>query len=455
MTTLEGDLMSGSAKPQDNANAREHGQPEPTYCDPSTPFLMNAARQHPETSLCFLGGFFDKDREAQIRAQSRGPVQDAANALQWLIIDGLGANWDGPLKLVTAPFIGSFPKRYTRPLLRSWSFQRGPGLGGVSIGFMNLPILKHFSRRRRVARELAKWARVTPGNKVVVAYSLNFSFMGALRALKTKHPEARVCVVVPDLPEFMNTSATSTLAYRLLKRLEISSMWRNFAAVDSLVLLTEAMRERLPDGPAHIVIEGVGVPIEAVATPKERAPERTVLYAGTLHERYGILLLLDAFELIDDCDLRLLICGDGDAAKAVREACARDARLRYLGILPREEVLDLERRATVLINPRTADEEFTRYSFPSKILEYMGAGRPVIAYELPGAPAEYRDYLIYVERGGAVALAESIVSVCRMDEEALDELGRRGQDFVKNHKSPQVQGAKILSHALSAKRAMT
>lgn len=59
-----------------------------------------------------------------------------------------------------------------------------------------------------------------------------------------------------------------------------------------------------------------------------------------------------------------MICGIGDSEKAIREAAEKDFRISFLGQLPRSEVLEWQKQATVLVNPRQNNEEFTKYSFP-------------------------------------------------------------------------------------------
>lgn len=401
---------------------------------------------HHSTQICFLGGLLDRGKANVIEGASRGGVQTAANTLQWHIVDGLEANQPGNTTLVTAPFVGSFPTRYRYPIVRGWEFSHRQGAADKSIGFLNLPVVKHFSRVRGVRRALRAWVRRTPGKKVVIAYSLNYTFMKCLTLLKSLDDSIATCVIVPDLPEYMNTSKNVTALYRLLKGVEIRSIRRNFPAVDSLVLLTESMRERLPLGPSHIVMEGIASSAGKDAQGMvPRSPSRVILYAGTLNARYGILQLLEAFASINDPRMSLIICGEGDSKDDVRKAAAADARIRFLGRLSHCEVLALQSQATILINPRRNDEDFAKYSFPSKILEYMSVGRPVIAYELDGMPPEYRDYLVYVSGCEVSSLAETIRRVCDLTDDELNAMGARSQSFVQLHKNPRVQARRILN----------
>ena len=53
--------------------------------------------------------------------------------------------------------------------------------------------------------------------------------------------------------------------------------------------------------------------------------------------------------------------------------------------------------ATLLINPRFSNEEYTKYSFPSKNMEYMASGTPILTTKLPGMPKEYYEYIYLFE----------------------------------------------------------
>lgn len=395
-------------------------------------------------SICFLGGLFDRTKVHEIERASRGIVQNAANALQWNIVDGLEEAQSEVVTIITAPFVGAFPKLYRSPLVKRWPFEHVAGASDISVGFLNLPVIKHFCRARSMKKALESWLRRTPGRKAIIAYSLSYSVIRAVVHAKLIDKEAVACVVVPDLPEYMNTTAWEGRAYRFLKRLEIKSIHVGLRAVDCMVLLTEAMSERLPTSAPFIVMEGIASDI-AQATLQSNPRQRTTLtYAGTLNARYGIVNLLQAFSSIDDPDIFLQICGRGDSEDQVIAYANNDSRITYYGQLSRVEVLELLINSTVLLNPRSNDEDFAQYSFPSKILEYMSAGRPVIAYELDGMPREYGDYLIYVSESGVAPLADRIVEVSRRSDEELNAIGARARKFVLEHKNPLAQAQRIL-----------
>ena len=103
----------------------------------------------------------------------------------------------------------------------------------------------------------------------------------------------------------------------------------------------------------YTVMEGIA-PDESVEVDEAAASrfsgKRYVLYTGTLNYEFGIGTLLEAFNKISDPDLLLVICGFGEAEKAISES--QDKRIIYLGKVDRREALALQRGATVLVNPR-------------------------------------------------------------------------------------------------------
>jgi len=98
-----------------------------------------------------------------------------------------------------------------------------------------------------------------------------------------------------------------------------------------------------------------------------------------------------------------------------------------------------------MVNPRRPEGEFTRYSFPSKTMEYLASGRPVIMHWLAGIPEDYRPYLITPDTGDAQGLAAAMRRVAALPQAELRRIGAPGRDFVLTHKSPRVQIGKLLA----------
>ena len=202
------------------------------------------------------------------------------------------------------------------------------------------------------------------------------------------------------------------------------------------------MRDYLNIDRPYCVMEGI-----ASESPKanvEEKREKTILYTGTLHQKFGVMNLVKAFGQIENPNYRLVICGIGDSEKAIQEAAEKDSRISFLGQLPRREVLEWQSKATVLVNPRQNNEEFTKYSFPSKTMEYLSSGIPVVAYKLDGIPDEYDAYIQYVEDDSIESLKKKLIEVCELSDEERKNLGSAGRAFVLAEKNSTIQVKKIV-----------
>ena len=207
------------------------------------------------------------------------------------------------------------------------------------------------------------------------------------------------------------------------------------------------MAQKLKIEVPFTVIEGISTSsdefVDEMLSQKYQS-EKVVLYTGTLNFCFGIGNLVEAFSRMPDKDVKLIICGFGEAEEMIKEKQKTDDRIVYLGRVDRKQVLALQRKATVLVNPRQNNEEFTKYSFPSKNLEYLSAGVPVIAYKLDGIPDEYDDYLLYPTDDDVDSLTDVFKKVCSMEDEQRNALGEKGKKFVLNEKNSVAQTRKIL-----------
>ena len=190
------------------------------------------------------------------------------------------------------------------------------------------------------------------------------------------------------------------------------------------------------------MVEGIATSFESDRT--EDPLSQIILYSGTLDKRYGIDNLLQAFQKIDSKNARLYICGVGDGQEIVEKTARHDERICYMGLVPRNEIIRLQKSAAVLVNPRQNIGEYTKYSFPSKNLEYLSSGTPLVAYKLDGIPDEYDAYIHYVKDNTVEALKNTIEQVLNASPQERYARGEAARQFVLNNKNETVQARKIL-----------
>lgn len=381
--------------------------------------------------MIFLGCLFDRTREKEYLQNSKTGLSNAANTFQWNLLEGFYQN-GRTVEILNALPVGTFPKRYKKLLLNSGPWGQN-GHNNYELGCLNLPFVKQYQRYLKAKKLLKK-----SNDKNIVIYSAYEPFLKAAYKLDDSY---NVTVIITDLPEFYDLGKTSSLKKRLRAR-NNKRIYKYLKRADGFVLLTEQMAEPLDvGGRPYVVVEGIAN--GEIGTPL-KSGKKSILYTGTLHRQFGILTLLEAFSLIDDPEAELWICGGGDSKAEVEAAAKRDGRIKFFGYVSKETVAELQQKAFMLINPRQNDGEYTKYSFPSKTMEYMLSGKPVLMYRLSGIPADYDPYLCYIEGDSANDMKSAI---CKIFESDADEVAKRSEAaarFVAENKNSVVQSKKII-----------
>lgn len=385
--------------------------------------------------MIVLGPLFPEDRERKIISASKHGVSNAANNFQWNMLKGIQANIDKELIVVNALPVGTWPKNYKVFNLEDadWSYGR---IVGHEVGCWNVPIVKQLVRMKKTRA----WIRKYPEEKEILIFSAYLPFLWAVSRTSS---ENRVTAVITDIPEFYDMHQVSAFR-RLLRRFHCKIVYHFMKRVDRFVLLTEQMTGPLHVGSRpYIVMEGICGAIDAELTNEKSSPF-SMLYTGRLNRRYGLELLLRAMTELDDPGIELWICGSGEMEEEIQACACQDSRIKFFGFLPHDETVRLQQRATVLVNPRTNQGEYTKYSFPSKTMEYMASGRPVVMFHLDGIPQEYDQFLTYIPEENAEAIRDTVQSLRDMTASELDSIGARGRDFVLKNKNRTVQMRRVL-----------
>lgn len=395
--------------------------------------------------LLFLGCLFRQNDESRVLRYSNLGVSNAANTFQWNLLYGLSQHVD--LDVINVLPVGIYPTQYRQLALKSTQWTWGDRTNNLEIGCINIPIIKQMQRYKSVRSEIRKRVLGDDGIGHIIIYSPYLPFLAAIRSLDRR---IRVTLIVTDLPEFYDLGLVGG-ARKLLRKVNNGLVYRCLARVDSFVLLTDAMKVPLEVGNRpYVVIEGISdyqgafqdeLPCDQ---ENENSGKKVILYAGTLHYRFGIQDLLNAFSFIRGNDYELWLCGSGDAEREIIKAANSDSRIRYYGYLEKSEVKALQNRATVLVNPRTNDGEYTKYSFPSKTIEYLASGKVVLMHKLDGIPDEYDQYLVYFDSNSPEDMASKISCICEMSAEERISRGQRGREYVMRFKNGPAQAGKLL-----------
>lgn len=313
------------------------------------------------------------------------------------------------------------------------------------IPMVNLPVLKDFTVFVYTFFKVLAWSlSKKKKERVIICDSLKLSISGAA-LLACSFSRAKTIGIVTDLPQLMvGIKKKYDLKYKLYRKLSYSVI-SNF---DKYIILTDQMNEVVnPHNKPFLVMEGL---VDVKMERKENSlsmkdTNRILLYAGGIYEEYGIKTLIEAFMKLDGDNLRLHIYGPGDMENDMPDYMRLDKRILYKGVVHNNEVVESQLKATLLINPRPTTEDFTKFSFPSKNMEYMVSGTPILTTKLPGMPLEYYEYVYLFEDESVEGMANTLGILLRKTDEEFIEFGQKAKGFVLEYKSNFLQAKRLLN----------
>lgn len=277
-------------------------------------------------------------------------------------------------------------------------------------------------------------------NSSVICDVLNISVVTGAR-LAAKITKTKAIGIVTDIPGFLSGNK---------KKLSVRINTKLMNSFDSYVFLTEEMKEVVnAKNKEYVVVEGL-VDIEAKRMEnclENKYKSKVCMYAGRIEKIFGIKCLTEAFLEANIPGAELHIYGDGDYKDELIDICSKKDNVKYFGVKPNDEVVANQLKATLLINPRPTDEEFTKYSFPSKNMEYMVSGTPILTTKLPGMPKEYYPYVYLIEKEDVSSVAEKLKEVLSYSSTELHEMGVMSKEWVLANKNNVKQAQKLMTLA--------
>lgn len=316
-----------------------------------------------------------------------------------------------------------------------WFHGKGEWVKGLKytyLSLLNIPILKHIGIIEQTVRTLLKNG---DSGSVIICDVLNQSVavggIIASRILKCQ------CIgIVTDLPDMLAGSHKS-----------LGTRFNNWVLgkYTDYVFLTEQMNTRINvHHRPYVVLEGhVDSEMDHIQA-KTKYNNFVCMYAGALSKKYGLDNLVEGFLEADFSDAELHLYGDGDYVSELVKICEKNDNVKYFGTKLNEYIVKEEQKVSLLVNPRPTVEEFTKYSFPSKNMEYMLTGTPVLTTKLPGMPKEYYPYVFLLEDETKKGVTNKLKELYGLDPTELQKKGKHARQFVLEEKSNIRQAYRVI-----------
>ncbi|HKW01835.1 MAG TPA: glycosyltransferase [Vicinamibacterales bacterium] len=348
------------------------------------------------------------------------------------------------IQALTTPPIAAFPRN--RHAWVPGVEYRLPGLAAQArqIAMPNLAGIRLFARVLQFVRHGRAALRVPAGG--ILVYSVHTPMVAAALLLKRLRGTP-VFVVIPDLPTFMG--GPTHAVKRFLKRVDAVLVRRLLAGADGTFPITENIgRDWLVPGSRYLPMEGISD--EAAAALRAAGTNRSYVYRGTGRP---VLLYTGALEYVrafaeafhrSGVDASLVFVGGGEDGERLQSLAAVDPRIEVKPFMTGDAFAREVDRADFLLNPRDPSWPGTPYSFPSKLLEYLTTGKPIISTRLPGIPDEYFGVFRQVDLGDQPSFETSLSRALAADQDP-EGVWRRAEQLAGRLSSASV-GAKIVQH---------
>ncbi len=365
----------------------------------------------------------------------------SAQKFHQLLAAGLAMHKDVHVETLSA--IPITPRGHKRRLWRLPT-ETAEGITYHYVPTINLPIIKNllvfvFAFIKTVLWGLSGCRK----ERFVICDVLNVAVTAAA-LMACKLTGVKTVAVVTDLPDQMVGGLRHSGFARRIYNALIWKLMRNYSGY---ILLTEKMNQvvNIHNRP-YMIMEGLVDTKMAAADNRldAKAAEKIIIYAGGIFEKYGVKKLIDAFMRIKGDDLRLHIYGNGPMAAEMPSYTQADSRVVYFGMVENKIVVQRQLEATLLVNPRSSAEEFTKYSFPSKNMEYMVSGTPLVTTPLPGMPSEYYPFVYIFDDETVDGFEKTLRTLLAKPREELHEFGKKAKEFVLTCKNNRMQAERLL-----------
>lgn len=283
--------------------------------------------------------------------------------------------------------------------------------GDVKIRFRTADRLRGVMRYKRAVKQALKKA------DCLLTYNVTYAWMFA-SALARRLGKKSALI----LADYSGEESYHSFARRLYARLQLKVIQK----YDVVIGLSETTKRYLKPNQRFLCVEG-GIDQDVYDYFEESSDSgdqqgtgiTTYMYAGILEPVTGADILIRAFSEINNPSIRLKISGKGSLETLVQDAVKQDHRISYLGCVPYEEYLSNLKQADILVNPRNMNLPENENNFPSKIMEYLATGKPIISTRFPGWE-KYNEYIDFCEstvEGLQMALEASDVQRDREKEQ--------------------------------------
>lgn len=386
-------------------------------------------------NFLFLGfAIPDKEMEKVFSIDNLPQIQ--THKFNWNLIRGLEHFDKFDFTYISARPVTDYPVFTQKKIKKNrWTVDiDGKNIEILEIPFSNRGILKLVTRFFSALYHSIKNYRLKSNKAGVIVYSVHIPYM--IVGLMISKIYSLDYIAIWTDPPAISTSKDFGLKSNL-RNIELKLSKYLMKRATKVIALTSYLAEDFAPGKPYLVMEGIIDVNDINKSPKitkdfSKEESLKIVYTGSLEKRYGVKNIVDGFISLESQNAVLEIYGRGDFEDELVSIMEKSHNVIYKGFVKNNEILKIQREADFLINARSSKEEFVKYSFPSKTLEYMLSGTPLITTMLPGIPEEYKDYVIVLDNNTPEVIANKLGEVLKYSSYECNQIGLKALKFAES-----------------------
>lgn len=340
--------------------------------------------------------------------------------------------------------IAYFPRCRT-VIKRAYSVEVIQGISVKLTPLVNLFIVRDVLRAFYIYGLLFFWSlRNIRKERVILTYNLSVPPILPILIL-ARFTGAKLVSILYDIawPEGFKYEFIRNFVYGTMKKMADRCIPR----LNGRIVITDAIAYNYaPHGHFLRVDGGVTEQVECrlfPLVPAKENEELILLFAGGMDEWNHIPMLLEMMKRHPDGKLKLWLAGCGEYVDAVLAAAKTDARISYHGVLNHDQLFELYKKADVLLNLRNTKDPAMQYHFPSKLLEILTVGKPVITTSIAHVKEEYGPYCFVLFDETPEALMELMQKIMVLSPDERVAIGKRAREYMLREHTWKKQGLRI------------
>lgn len=394
--------------------------------------------------ILLLGSLISAAQMEQLNSNSKEKASVAPVNYETMLAKGLVEN-GAKVDALSVPAVAAFPHSIYKHIAgKQETIENNIQIHWVP--FINIQGLKQLTIKKNVEKLLEQWLQENKDvkDKVVLMYSIYPPYTEPAVRL-CKEYGCHLSAVITDLPEYMYSwKNMKGIRGWYSKRLS-EKMLELQGKCDSYILFTKPMAAKMgiEDKP-YMVSEGFcDASIFDDIPDQEKCPRKTIVYGGNLSRLYGIQNLVKGF-MQTDLDAELHLYGAGGDATFIEECAKQDSRIKFFGRVHRKTLLVALKKAHLLVVNKPTADDYSNYSFSSKILEYMASGTPLLTTKVGGMPEEYLKYVYIIEDESISGISTALTTVLHNAPKELYLFGQKAAHFAVGDKNYRKMTEKVL-----------